>query len=253
MAAEAFIRRCRDWYGKLLRLYPKPYRERFGEGMEQTFNDLCRERVKSKRGLWSFALWMFVETAVGIVRENLTQMTMKRLLKKPSVWLPVVLLSIPLTAMLFRIEGWHWGVFDFVIMGAILSGAGFAYEFVARHAGTVWYRVAAGLALTAAVLLVWMNGAVGIIGDKDNASNPMYFGVLAIGMVGAALARFRPRGMARALFAMALAQALVPVMALMIWNPQVTSWSPGVLAVFALHGFFVLLFAGSGLMFRRAS
>jgi hypothetical protein len=48
------MRRYRHWYAKLLRLYPKPYYERFGEGMEQTFNDLLRERAEEKRGLrWS--------------------------------------------------------------------------------------------------------------------------------------------------------------------------------------------------------
>src|SRR6185503_4490110 len=70
MASERFIRRCRNWYAELLRLYPKAHRERFGEGMEQTFNDLCRERVAAEGGLFSFALWMFVETAAGIMREN---------------------------------------------------------------------------------------------------------------------------------------------------------------------------------------
>lgn len=59
--------------------------------------------------------------------------------------------------------------------------------------------------------------------------------------------------MARALFATALAQALVPVIALIIWNPQGTSWSPGVLAVFSPNTVFVLLFAGSAFLFRRAS
>src|SRR6266567_8369099 len=72
MASEPFIRRCRNRYAKLLHLYPKPYRERFGEGMEQTFNDLCRERVKAGRGLFSFALWIFFETSAGIIRENST-------------------------------------------------------------------------------------------------------------------------------------------------------------------------------------
>jgi hypothetical protein len=77
MACELLIRRYRNWYAKLLGLYPKPYRERFGEGMEQTFNDLCRERVKAERGLFSFALWMFVETSTGIIRENSTFITMQ--------------------------------------------------------------------------------------------------------------------------------------------------------------------------------
>ena len=81
MASEPFIRRYRNWYAKLLRLYPKPYRERFGEGMEQTFNDLCRERVKAGRGLVSFVLWIFFETSAGIIRQNATHImrcTMER-------------------------------------------------------------------------------------------------------------------------------------------------------------------------------
>jgi hypothetical protein len=81
MASEPFIRRCRNWYTKLLRLYPKAHRERFAEGMEQTFNDLCRERVKEEKGLFSFALWMFVETSAAIIKENAKRMmscTMKR-------------------------------------------------------------------------------------------------------------------------------------------------------------------------------
>ena len=81
MASEPFIRRCRNWYAKLLHLYPKPYRKRFGEGMEQTFNDLCRERVKAGRRLFGFALWIFFETSAGIIRENATSIircSMKR-------------------------------------------------------------------------------------------------------------------------------------------------------------------------------
>ena len=41
----------------------------------------------------------------------------------------------------------------------------------------------------------------------------MFFGVLVVGIIGAIIARFRPQGMARALFATALAQALVAVIA----------------------------------------
>ncbi|MGB5332427.1 MAG: hypothetical protein WBM80_04545 [Woeseiaceae bacterium] len=40
------------------------------------------------------------------------------------------------------------------------------------------YRSAFGLALAAAFILVWMNLAVGIIGDSDNLYNLMYVGVL---------------------------------------------------------------------------
>ena len=69
------------------------------------------------------------------------------------------------------------------------------------------YRFAVGVALMAAFLLVWINLAVGIIGESDELANLMYIGVLAVGIVGAIIARFQPHGMARALFAMAFAQA----------------------------------------------
>ena len=52
MAYEYSTRRYRNWYAKLLRLYPKPFRERFGEGMEQTFNDLCQKRKEAGEGLF---------------------------------------------------------------------------------------------------------------------------------------------------------------------------------------------------------
>ena len=70
MAIELRTQRYRNWYSKLLRLYPKAYRERFGDGMEQTFNDLCHERVKAGSGLFGLALRVFVETLAAIVREN---------------------------------------------------------------------------------------------------------------------------------------------------------------------------------------
>src|SRR5262245_32834373 len=70
MAFEPAIERYRKLYAKLLRSYPKSYRERFAEGMEQTFNDLCRERAEAGDGLIGFVLWMFAETSTAIIREN---------------------------------------------------------------------------------------------------------------------------------------------------------------------------------------
>jgi hypothetical protein len=52
------------------------------------------------------------------------------------------------------------------------------------------YRAAVGVAIAAAFILVWMNLAVGIIGSEDNPANLMYGGVLAIGIIGAVIARF---------------------------------------------------------------
>ena len=77
MAYKHAIQRYRRFYAKLLRLYSKPYYERFGEGMEQTFNDLLRERAEDDRGLFGYALWMFFETSAGIVREEMASMIMQ--------------------------------------------------------------------------------------------------------------------------------------------------------------------------------
>ena len=63
-------------YKKLLRLYPRAFRERLGESMEQSFNDLCKERSQQAQYGWSgFVLWIFVETAFGIIREHVLLMT----------------------------------------------------------------------------------------------------------------------------------------------------------------------------------
>jgi hypothetical protein len=111
------------------------------------------------------------------------------------------------------------------------------------------YRFAVGVALAAAFVLVWLSLGVGIIGADGDPANTMYFGVLAVGIVGAIVARFRPHGMARALFATALAQALVAAIALIAGLGL--PWSPP-LEILALNGFFVALFVGSGLLFRHA-
>jgi hypothetical protein len=112
------------------------------------------------------------------------------------------------------------------------------------------YRAAIGVALAAACILVWLSLGVGIIGKDGDPANLMYFGVLAVGIIGAVIARFRPYGMARALFAMALAQALVAAIALIarLGLP----WS-GPAEIVLLNAFFVAMFAGSAWLFRRAA
>jgi len=78
----------------------------------------------------------------------------------------------------------------------------------------------------------------------------MYLGVLAIGLAGALITRFRPQGMARALLAMALTQALVAVIALIFRLGA--PWSPP-LEIVGTNGMFVALFVGSALLFRSAA
>lgn len=166
---------------------------------------------------------------------------------KNLIWIALAVASLLLIPFL---GGWNWDEFDYIVAGGLLFGTGVGFELVARNARTRSYRIAVGIALGAALLLTWTNLAVGIIGSENNHMNLMYLGVVAVGLIGAIVARFKPQGMARALFATALAQALVPVFALIIRRPD---FSPGVLHVLVLNAFFVMLFAGSALLFRHAA
>lgn len=153
-----------------------------------------------------------------------------------------MLLLLPLVAMQFTDEV-NWSGADFAVFGAMLACAGGAFELAARMTRNFAYRAAVGVALVAAFLLVWANGAVGIIGSEDNPANLMFAGVLAVAIIGAVVARFRPRGMARALVATALAQALVAVITVVA----------GLGYIFVATGFFAALWLASAWLFRRAA
>jgi MFS family permease len=248
MADEHTIARYRNLYAQLLRFYPKPYRERFAEGMEQTFNDLCREREQAGDGLFGFVLWMFAETSAGIIRENLTFLMMQHSMMRIAIGTGVMLL-IPLFLWLLAI--WHWRPGALVCAIVLLVGAaGLTYELVAKKKmSNKAYRFAVGVAVATVFVLVWMNAAVGgILGDDP--ANMMYFGVLLVGLIGALIARLEPQGMSRALFATALAMVLVPAIALVIGTP---AFANGVPAVFGLHAVYAMLFVASALLFRRAA
>ena len=73
----------RRFYKKLLRLYPRGFRDQLGESMEQTFSDLCRERYEAGDGLLGFVLWTFAETFAGIIKENIN-------IKKENIMMPIL-------------------------------------------------------------------------------------------------------------------------------------------------------------------
>jgi hypothetical protein len=160
------------------------------------------------------------------------------------------ILLLPLLAMQITDEV-VWTVADFAFAGVLLVGTGLIYELAARKAAMIAYRAAVGVALAAAFILIWLTGAVGIIGSEDNNANLMYGGVLAVGLVGAIIVRFRSRGLALAMIATALVQVLVGVLALIgglgATGPR-WPWD-----VVGLTGFFAALWLGSAWLFRRAA
>jgi hypothetical protein len=161
-----------------------------------------------------------------------------------------LLLLLPLAAMQVTDEV-AWNQTDFAVLGAMLIGACGAYELAARTTGNSAYRAAVAVAVVAAFILVWINLAVGIIGSEDNPANLMFGGVLAVGIGGALLVRFRPEGMARVLAATALAQTFVGVIALVAgWGVSGANWPAPIVA---LTGFFTALWLLSAWLFRKAA
>lgn len=244
MAIDTAGRRYGAWYEMLLGLYPRPFHERFGEGMAQTFHDLCRERRDARRGLAGLALWVFFETSVGIVRENTTQMTQmnKTILRVALVALG--LLMVPIVASQL-VPGWNWPVGTFVFTYVLFFGTGMAYALIARNMGAWSYKLGVGLALVTGFVLGW--GTMVQVADSGHPERLWYHSVLVVGVIGASLARLKAPGLAWTLFAMAATLALITVI--------LPSGAPPDMArrMAIGHGVQVVLFTAAGLLFRHAS
>ncbi|UOR04158.1 hypothetical protein MUN82_14535 [Hymenobacter aerilatus] len=165
-----------------------------------------------------------------------------------------LLLLIPLVAMQYTAEV-NWTFSDFVFGAVVLFGAGSTFVLIARMGSNGTYRVAAGVGVVAGLLLVWANAAVGLVGSEDNPANLLYGGVLAVALLGAFVARFRPLGMSNAMFAAALTYVLVTAIALFVWTPSGEAAEPQVrlLNVLVANGVFAAIWAVAGVLFRRAS
>lgn len=122
------------------------------------------------------------------------------------------LMLLPLLAMQLTPKV-DWDGFDFAVLGTFLVGAGLAFELAAHRTGDVAYRAGVAVALAATFGLIWVNGAVGLIGSEDNPANLLFYGVLAVAGAGALVARLRAPGMARALMVTAFAQVLAALAA----------------------------------------
>lgn len=170
---------------------------------------------------------------------------------RPLFWsIPFTLLLLPLTAMQFTGEV-AWTLADFVVAGMLFALSGAALELAVRKMNDARYRGGVALAVCTAAFLIVANGAVGIIGSENNDANVLYGAVTATLVVGAAIARFRARGMAFALVTTALAQVAVPVIALAgDFGPTgpISVWD-----VVMITTFFVSLWLAAAWLFGRVA
>jgi hypothetical protein len=161
-----------------------------------------------------------------------------------------LLLLLPLVAMQFTSEV-NWTLSDFVFAGAMFGLVGGTYELAIRLSRNYAYRGGVAVALLAAFLLVWINLAVGIIGNEDNPANLIFFAVIAIALTGSIASRFDAIGMARAMTVTAVVQELIAVIVLFVGLGRTDP--PGPVGLFALISFFAFLWIASAALFRKAA
>jgi len=159
--------------------------------------------------------------------------------------IPLGLLTIPWLAH------FPWTASDFVFAAVMFAVVGGTFELAVRASGSWAYRAGAAIALGTAFLTVWINLAVGIIGNEDNPLNLMFFGVIAAAIVGAIVARFEAAGMVRAMIVAAALQGLIGVGTLIAgWG---SSEPPGIIALVILIEFFAGGWLLSAFAFRKAA
>ena len=118
------------------------------------------------------------------------------------------LIALPAVAMMFS-TGVNWGPEDFIFATLLFGVLGGGIELAMRARQVASYRWAGVLALGMGFVTLWVNMAVGIIGNDDNPLNAHYLWVLGIPIVGSIAARFKPTGMALAMIATAIAHLAI--------------------------------------------
>ena len=165
--------------------------------------------------------------------------------------IPTVLLVTPAVMMLQSVEGWLWGPFDFAFAAVLLYGTTALIDLAIRKGGSLAYRLGAALAVLVSFLLVWVNGAVGVIGNEDNPLNLMFIGIIGVALAGSALARFEARGMARAMLVAFALTAAIAVAALVLGSGA--DEPPGPVGLAMLIGGFALMWGLSAALFAKAA
>ena len=139
-------------------------------------------------------------------------MTTRRFRHLP-LWLgAATFLVIPAIAMQFSNEI-SWGVEDFAVLGALLLAFCGTIELAARTSMNRLFVSGVALAAAGGFLLVFINLAVGVIGDEGNPRNLVFFAIPILGFLGALISRFRPSILIQLLFAMAAIQVVAAFLA----------------------------------------
>lgn len=156
----------------------------------------------------------------------------------------LALLLTPLVMMQISDE-WHWTIGSFLFAGIMIGGVGLLYELAERASESRAYRAGVSVALMASFLTVWTTLV------RDDGSGIGFFLLIMAAVVGGFSAWFRPAGMARTMFGVAIMQALLSVG--IATAPSAASMPEGSFRTLLFGGFFTALWLMSATFFRAAA
>lgn len=115
-------------------------------------------------------------------------------------WRPILwggaaaLLTLPAIAMRFTDEV-NWSAGDFIVAAMMFGLVGLGLELAVRASSDWAWRGGIALLALSCLALLWVNGAVGMIGNEDNRYNLLFLAIIPLALAAAAIARFRAAGM----------------------------------------------------------
>ncbi|GAB4339876.1 MAG: hypothetical protein Kow0037_25380 [Calditrichia bacterium] len=161
-----------------------------------------------------------------------------------------LILLIPLIATHYS-TAFDWKPEDFLVAGVLIGGSLTVYRWLAGRLRNRMLKVAWMLFIFTTLLLIWVNLAVGIVGNEGEPANLLFYLLPLLGSIFAARVRFRPAEMARILRLMGIIQVMLGGM-FYILSPQITSHgSPGHILLLSL--FFATGWFGSAFFFHRGT
>ncbi|MGQ8367056.1 hypothetical protein [Glaciecola sp. 1036] len=134
--------------------------------------------------------------------------------KKQIAMLAVItflLLCIPFSAMQISGEV-NWTVFDFLVMGGLIFGAGMLLLLLIKESNKWGTRFAYAIYIGLVFLTFWINLAVGIIGEPDNTINLVYYVSLVLSILALFWCRGRSKPASIIMLLNALSFLLIPAL-----------------------------------------
>ena len=165
-------------YGIFILLYPRDYRQEFGEEMKYIFSRSIKDTYHedSKNGIFLFWTRTVLDTGKSLViqhvenqkgGDSMSNKVIKEIKKNGILRVFIItgiILSIPLIAMQFSNEV-DWDSTDFLVMGILISGIGLTYELIIKKLLNKKYWPLAAVILIGIFLFIWAELAVGIVGS----------------------------------------------------------------------------------------